>query len=222
MQLLGTAGISLRGIARELNVTAPALYNYYSRLDDLITDLIVDAFNALADAMIGASEQDGDQRALSRIRAMAMAYRTWAVEHPTDFQLIYGNPIPGYSCPPELTAPLAAKPFLALMALLVEAWQRREIGIPTEYDPAPAATAGNLISRHPEIVALAPVELGCILVSSWARLHGLILLEMFGHQEPVTGDPNEYYRYELDAWLGHLAAAASEMEDWPDPSAGHH
>jgi AcrR family transcriptional regulator len=207
MQSRGTAGISLRGIARELNVTAPALYNYYPRLDALITDLIVDAFNALADAMIGAAEQCTEQSALVRIRALAIAFRRWAIEHPTDFQLIYGNPIPGYSCPPELTVPLAAKPFLALMALLIEAWQRNEIGIPTEYDPAPKATVENLTTQYREFAALAPIELGCILVSTWARLHGLILLELFGHQQPVTGDPDAYYAYELDAWLSHLAAA---------------
>ena len=50
----GTAGLSLRGIAREMGITAPAIYNYFPRLDDLITALIVDAFTALADAMEAA------------------------------------------------------------------------------------------------------------------------------------------------------------------------
>ncbi len=53
----GTVGLSLRAIARELNITAPAIYNYYPRLDDLITALIVDAFTDLAEAVeVGARE----------------------------------------------------------------------------------------------------------------------------------------------------------------------
>ena len=40
-----------------------------------------------------------------------LAYREWAIAHPVDFQLIYGNPIPGYDAPAEITVPLARRPF---------------------------------------------------------------------------------------------------------------
>jgi AcrR family transcriptional regulator len=87
----GTAGLSLRAIARELAITAPAIYNYYPRLDDLITALIVDAFQSLADAMQASVSTLDEQGYRARILAMSLAYRQWAIEHPTDFQLIYGN-----------------------------------------------------------------------------------------------------------------------------------
>ena len=49
-------------IVRELEITAPAIYNYYPRLDDLITVLIVDAFQSLADAMQAGVSALGEQR----------------------------------------------------------------------------------------------------------------------------------------------------------------
>ena len=86
----GTAGLSLRGIGREMGISAPAIYNYYPRLDDLITALIVDAFNALADAIEAAEAGTPGETCGQKILAMCLAYRQWAVEHPVDFQLIYG------------------------------------------------------------------------------------------------------------------------------------
>ena len=57
MAAQGTAGLSLRAIARDLGMTAPAIYHYFPRLEDLITALVVDAFNGLADAMETAAAQ---------------------------------------------------------------------------------------------------------------------------------------------------------------------
>ena len=70
----GTAGLSLRAIARELEITAPAIYNYYPRLDDLITALIVDAFQSLADAM-----QASVVRSTNRNIASAFSRCRWPI-----------------------------------------------------------------------------------------------------------------------------------------------
>ena len=106
----GTAGLSLRGIAREMSITAPAIYNYFPRLEDLITALIVDAFTDLAEAMEAAEAAEESERPYHKILALCLAYREWAIGNPTVFQLIYGNPIPGYHAPEEVTIPLARRP----------------------------------------------------------------------------------------------------------------
>ena len=105
----GTAGLSLHGIAREMGITAPAIYNYFPQLEDLITALIVDAFNAPADAMEAAEVAEASERPYDKIMALCMAYQEWAVAHPTVFQLIYGNPIPGHHAPEEITIPLGSR-----------------------------------------------------------------------------------------------------------------
>ncbi len=53
----GAANLSLREIARSLDLSAPALYHYFASLDDLITALVLDAFTAMADALEAARDR---------------------------------------------------------------------------------------------------------------------------------------------------------------------
>lgn len=200
----GTAGITLRGIARELGITAPAIYNYFPRLDDLVTALIVDAFTALADAIDAAEADTPGETCGPKILAMCLAYRQWAVEHAVDFQLIYGNPIPGYVAPAEITVPLARRPFDGLARLFLEAYQTGELVVPTEYEPVPASITAHFATWLPEAGYDFPDALLCLLMSGWARIHGMVMLELFEHLGPVVGDSAAFYRYELGAFLQQL------------------
>lgn len=212
----GTAGISLRGIARDLGITAPAIYNYFPRLDDLITALIVDAFNALADAIEAAEAAAQSATCGPKIMASCLAYREWAVIHPVDFQLIYGNPIPGYAAPAEITVPLARRPFDGLFRLFLEAYQRGELVIPEDYEPVPASIRAHFAAWLPTVGYDFPDALLCLLMSGWARIHGMVMLELFEHIGPVVGDPAAFYRYELDAFLQQLGATGASAGEGND------
>jgi AcrR family transcriptional regulator len=201
----GTAGLSLRGVARELSITAPAIYNYFPRLDDLITALIVDAFSALANAMREAEARATSDRPGDRIEAMALAYRAWAVAHPVDFQLIYGNPIPGYVAPAEVTAPLALSAFLGIFEGYMRAYASGELRVPPEYG-GPPQSIDTVLPRLARDSGLAvPAEVAALLAASWARIHGLVMLELFEHIQPLVGEPAEFYRYEVGALLQRLS-----------------
>src|SRR5579884_3078372 len=52
----GPGAMSLRGIARELGTASSALFRYYPSYNDLISALVVDAYNSLADAVISARD----------------------------------------------------------------------------------------------------------------------------------------------------------------------
>ena len=79
MKAEGSAAISLRAIARDLGMTAPALYRYYNSRDDLITALIVDAYTSQADwleracALLPAGDHAG------RLLMFVLAYREWSL-----------------------------------------------------------------------------------------------------------------------------------------------
>jgi len=45
-----------------------------------------------------------------------------------------------------------------------------------------------------------PDGLLALLVSGWARIHRMVLLEMHGHTRPLLGDPAEFYRLEIEAF----------------------
>ena len=87
----GTAGLSVRAIARQMDMTAPALYHYYASLNDLITALIQDAFTQLAETLEASAANPTLTTSAERLTAVAHAYRHWALAHPIDFQLIYGK-----------------------------------------------------------------------------------------------------------------------------------
>jgi AcrR family transcriptional regulator len=200
----GTAGISLRAIARELGITAPAIYNYFPRLDDLITALIVDAFTDLAEAMEAAEAAEPSDRAFDKILALCLAYRQWAMEHPTDFQLIGGNPIPGYQAPAEVTTPLARRPFLGMFRWFISAHASGELTIPVEYQTVPPAMAAGVGAWRQDSGIDVPDPLMGLLMSGWARIYGLTALEMYGHIQPLVREPADLYRYEMTAFLEQL------------------
>src|SRR5262245_45041432 len=101
----GQAALSLGAIARAMGMTTPALYRYFESRDALITALIIDAYEALAIALEQADSATRSDDYATRFRAMARAYRDWAVAHPHEYALIYGTPIPGYHAPRERTVP---------------------------------------------------------------------------------------------------------------------
>lgn len=200
----GTAGLSLRGIARELGITAPAIYNYFPRLDDLITALIVDAFTDLAEAMEAADVAVPSDRPADHIWALCLTYREWAMAHPTDFQLIGGNPIPGYHAPEELTIPLARRPFLGMFRWFVSAHASGELTIPAEYATVPASMTEGVAAWRQMSGIEVPDPLMGLLMSGWARIYGLTALEMYHHLQPLVGDAAALYRYEINALLNSL------------------
>jgi len=212
MEQYGTAGLSLRGVARELGITAPAIYNYFPRLEDLITALIVDAFTDLALAMETAGEQGDSDAAILRVEAMLVAYRKWAIEHPVDFQLIYGNPIPGYEAPVGLTDPLARRPFLGIFQLYAQALHTGEITLPEEYRQVPLSISEYLVSWREQSGVNIPDELVCMLMTGWARIHGLVMLELFHHTQPVIGDAGALYQYEIQSFHKRLAGKSKLIE----------
>ncbi|MEW5941158.1 MAG: TetR/AcrR family transcriptional regulator, partial [Chloroflexota bacterium] len=90
----GAPALSLRAIARALKITAPAIYNYFPRRDDLVTALIVDAFTSLAEAQRASIESLPANDLKTRLATLGLAYREWALAYPQRYQLIFGTPIP--------------------------------------------------------------------------------------------------------------------------------
>lgn len=190
----GAAALSLRAIAAEMGLTAPALYRYYKNRDELVTALIVDSFHALGAALdiAGAACDPGDIP--GQFVAMMGAYRDWALANRADFTLIYGTPLPDYHAPREITVPAVIRSTGALLALLVRAWQS---GLLTE--PAagslPEALREHFVAFGAEhLEAPVPPAILHIGIAGWAHLQGLIMLEVFGHLAPTVGDPAAFYR----------------------------
>lgn len=168
----GAGELSLRAIARELNLVSSAIYRYFSSRDELITALIIDAYNDLADVLEVAGQQ-GHRTPLRRWREISFALRDWAREQPHRFGLIFGTSIPGYHAPETTVAP-AARVYAALCApdAAAEPLPKGAIGRELHGQLVTAASALELDVDDPTMLALA---------GSFARVIGLVSLELGGH-----------------------------------------
>ncbi|MFE3170191.1 TetR/AcrR family transcriptional regulator [Amycolatopsis sp. NPDC059090] len=193
----GPSAISLRAIAREMGMTAGALYGYYATRDDLVNALIAEIYSALADKEEAARDAVSEDDPEGRVLAVGEAFRTWAVGHPEEFQLIYGDPLPGYQAPEGGAAADAEHRACAVLTgLVADAWPQASKRLSddgydwADFDPGFAAVIrGEFPDLPPAAVALA--------MRVWGRMHGLVALEVYGHLRPQVLDPGRLYRAEL-------------------------
>lgn len=187
----GAAALSLRAIARELGITAPAIYNYFPRRDDLVTALILDAFSAMGDAQSAALTgfQVGEHAA--RLKTLGIAYRDWAVAHPQRYRLIFGTPIPGYHAPREVTMPVAARSLSPLIGVLEAARQDGKLKAP-QTNELGASLLAQLDAWRMAVQGSDARVLYLALVI-WSRVHGMVSLELDHQYPPYIESPELIY-----------------------------
>lgn len=193
----GAPALSLRNIARELGITAPAIYNYYPSRDDLVTALIIDAFTSFGDWQIEARDAVPRADTIGRFKAIGMAYRGWALRYPQRYQLIFGTPIPGYEPPAEQIFPASARSLSALVSVV----DALRIAGRLQADPFPQVQDTFKISY--EQWKSVGGDFGLLSLSVavliWSRVHGLVSLELGGKIPPFGAQGDELYLYELES-----------------------
>ena len=74
------ANLSLRAVSRDMGMVSSALYRYFASRDELLTALILDAYNDLGATVEAADAAVADRADLrGRWRAAARAVRAWAL-----------------------------------------------------------------------------------------------------------------------------------------------
>lgn len=139
----GAAKLSLRAVARELGMVSSALYRYFPSRDDLLTALIIDAYDSVGEAAETARDAASDAAPTPRWTAVCEAVRAWALAHPHEYALIYGSPVPGYVAP-DTTIPAASRVGLVLIGILRDAVRGPGVTFPRSPPhcaPRPSASA---------------------------------------------------------------------------------
>jgi AcrR family transcriptional regulator len=197
---VGGTALSLRGVARAIGMSPAGLYRYYDGRDALLTDLITDAYGALADA-VEAGIAAAAESPRERFGAGIKAYRQWSLDHPNQFLLIFGTPIPGYTAPEDGPTVAANRRMgEAFFAVAVDAWRRGLLSEPSRGE------AGG----EPELAALIDPELPPpligVMLGTWARFHGLVTLEVLGQLDWMYGeDVDVFFESELERLLDDLS-----------------
>jgi AcrR family transcriptional regulator len=184
----GPPALSINAIGKELGVSGPALYRYFAGRDDLLTELIVDAYDELGEALSHAAGRTSARPERERLRAIARAYRDWAVANPHRYRLLFAEPLPGYDAHAERLVDASQRAMDVLIDVLGNAGAEvPSIALERELERW---------ARSRGIDAGAPVALRAVEV--WARLHGFVSLEIGGSFASMQLDPDRLFRAELE------------------------
>ncbi|GLW90258.1 TetR/AcrR family transcriptional regulator [Actinokineospora globicatena] len=183
----GVSALSLNAIAKLVGMSGPALYRYFASRDDLITELIRDAYRSLADTVAAAAKDGAD------LSGLAWVIRDWARADPQRYFLIFGTPVPGYHAPDDTTA-IAAE----VMAVLLDASELLPAG-------EPATPLETHLDAHRAWIYDHPATGSAIrrALTFWTRLHGILSLDLAGQFANMDLDLDLLIAEEIDALRQH-------------------
>jgi AcrR family transcriptional regulator len=191
----GAAGLSLRAVARDVGMVSSAVYRYFPSRDDLLTALIIDAYDAVGE-IAEAAEANGRTRATStRLLEVCESVRAWARANAHEYALIYGSPVPGYAAPVATIEPASRVPFV-LLRLVVEGVERGDIE-PGEPAPLPRALRTDFAKLRSLAAPAVPDTVLSRVFALWAQVLGTINLEMFGHLHNVIRDYDAFFSAQM-------------------------
>ncbi|MGH3438936.1 MAG: TetR/AcrR family transcriptional regulator [Sciscionella sp.] len=187
----GAGAVTLRAIARELGITAPALYRYYNSREDLIQHVCLDICADLAEDLACDLARMTRATPVSQVFELCRGFRRWALAHPKEFTLVFASPAT------EATAgsgvlPLAEEPFGRIF-LTVAGRVLASSGVVVPADPTvpehlrhdlAGLRESLLATLHEEHIEVPPdtLSLGMVrfMLHFWVRLYGHVALEVFG------------------------------------------
>ncbi len=218
---VGADALSLRAVARELGMVSSALYRYFPSKDDLLTALIIDAYDAVGEVAETAVRAAGAGSPRARWLAACHAIRGWALAHPHEYALIYGSPVPGYRAPEATIGPASRVP-LALISVLGDVPGGRSGG--GGAGEGGGGGAGAVLAGQAAAVAAAlseAVRPDVLLrgVLAWAQVFGMISFELFGQFARTFEPADELFTYAV-VQMAQLVGLLSVLPNSAHEAAG--
>lgn len=173
--------MSLRAIARAMGLTAPALYRYYANYEDLVSALAVDVYDELVAALEHARDGVSADDTATRLFAVSRAFRVWSLGHAPEFRLLFANPItrPANTERPGTLAAAGQRFGRVFSDLVAELWRRGRFPAANEAGRHPQV-AGQLAVHPLAVGGLLPPDALYVFLRCWARLYGMVTMEVFG------------------------------------------
>ena len=204
----GPNAITLRAIAREMGMTAPALYRYFGSHEVLLRHVVADIFTELAShvkAAIHDAGQSTDGLDEAEVMVLKMAagcreFRAWTLEHVPEFSMIFGSPLPGLEALHEMhtdpTVDCGYQFGQVFLDLFSELYRRRPFPIPADAEIDPSLR--GQLARYRELVG-SELPLGALqtFLRCWVLLYGIVSLEAFGHMQFALDDSSPMFELML-------------------------
>jgi AcrR family transcriptional regulator len=208
----GAASLSLRAVARSLDMAPSGLYRYFSGRDDLLTALIIDGYEAVGAAAVVANETVPTGDHLGRWTAVTDAIWAWGHDHPHEWALVYGSPVPGYRAPEETVA--AAVIVIGVLTGIIADAAATGFLEPAASPPLPDPALGTNLEGLRALLGDVDEDHLVAAVVAWSQIFGLISLDLFGHLEGGVHHPEALWR-QIMALSAHLVGLR------PLPAASH-
>ena len=189
--------VSLRAIARDLGMVSSALYRYFPSRDDLLTALIIDAYNSLGEAAEEADAGVADRKDVAgRWLAVTRSVREWALHRPHEYALIYGTPVPGYAAPQD-TVPPATRVVAVLGRILVDGQAAGGLQAPEHSVRLSAALRAELRQVADAIAHGVDERILARGLMAWIELLGAVSFELFGQYNNVFDERTAWFEYQM-------------------------
>jgi AcrR family transcriptional regulator len=185
----GADELSLRAVARDVGMVSSAVYRYFASRDELLTALIIQAYDSLGEHVEDCVRSTAGQPAAQRWVDAAMSVRAWALDHRNDYALIYGTPIRGYAAP-EDTVASGTRVSRALVGIVRDADELDAVA-PVAIEPVLAASFAALRAELDLDVDDATT---LAIITAWTQLFGLLTFELFGQTRNFVADDEALFR----------------------------
>ncbi len=195
------ANLSLRAVARDMGMVSSALYRYFAGRDELLTALIIDAYDA-----VGAAAEAGDAGVADRADlagrwlGTCRAVRAWALANPAEYALIFGSPVPGYAAPLSTTTAAARTPTV-LIGIVADGFASGAIAEPAAGE-LPEPVRADWTRARDQIAPGLPETLLARAGTGWIHLFGTVSFELFGQFNNVIEARDEYFDHEMRRMAG--------------------
>ncbi|MFZ0325423.1 MAG: TetR/AcrR family transcriptional regulator [Actinomycetes bacterium] len=180
----GPAGIQLRAVARDVGLTAPAVYRYFPGIDELIEAVTVDLYGELCDTL-EAAHAKAPADPMAQMLAISRAFRTWAVDHPHEFALMFATPPTAIGQQPSSACEEASSRFGSIFAgQFIAIWEAEAFAVPADDALAPGIAEALDPYWTWLTSSLAPaMPKGAVVrfLEGWVRIYGCVAMETFGH-----------------------------------------
>jgi AcrR family transcriptional regulator len=211
----GPDAVTLRAIARDMGMTAPALYRYFASHEELLRHVMGDIYVEIADGVQAAIDGTPDDPA-AKLVAAAREFRRWSLSHEREFGLVFATPMPAVDLEQMDIAQECGLKFCGVfLTLYLQLWQQRPFRVPAAGDIDPGLRAQ--LERFRELVGAGDLPTGAILsfVYSWVRLYGMVSMEVYGQLGWVLDDAEPIFEMMLEEVLPLLG-----LEYQPPAGAG--
>jgi AcrR family transcriptional regulator len=192
------ANLSLRAVAREMGMVSSAIYRYFASRDELLTAMIIDAYDALGSAAEAAEASVARDDLLGRWLATCHAVRDWALAHPHEYALIYGSPVPGYRAPQDTVPPATRVPLL-IGAILRDA---AATGAVPAGEPLAEPLRGEVAAVRDVAAPGAPEQVFARGMTAWIQLFGAVSFEVFGQLNNTINERRAFFEYQMLTMAG--------------------